>query len=70
MLADLSVRFRRLSEVVPHLLVGFVHHPLLVAGHPPRRAATETDIGTHQETMLTQKQSDLETNRFSVTDNL
>lgn len=51
-LADLSVRLSRLPEVIPHLLVGFVHDPLLVAGHAPRRTATETDNSEHQETML------------------
>lgn len=39
-LADLSVGLGCLSEVVPHLLVGFIQHPLLVAGRTPRRAAT------------------------------
>lgn len=39
-LADLSVRLGRLSEVVPDLLVGLVQHPLLLVGRTPRGAAT------------------------------
>lgn len=39
-LADLSVGLGCLSEVVPHLLVGFIHHPLLLVGRTPRRTAT------------------------------
>lgn len=39
-LADLSVGLGGLSEVVPHLLAGFIHHPLLLVGRTPRRAAT------------------------------
>lgn len=37
---DLSVGLGRLPEVVPHLLVGFVHHPPLLHGHPPRCTST------------------------------
>lgn len=39
-LPDLSVGLGCLSEVVPHLLVGFIHHPLLLVGRTPRRTAT------------------------------
>lgn len=38
-LADLSVGLGRLSEVVPHLLVGFVQHPPLLVRRAPRRTA-------------------------------
>ena len=38
-LPDLPVGLGRLPEVVPHLLVGLVHHALLLAGRTPRRAA-------------------------------
>lgn len=48
-LADLSVSLGRLSEVVPHLLVGFVQHPLLLVGRTPRCAATGTDTHTHTQ---------------------
>lgn len=33
MLPDLPVRLGRLPEVVPHLLVSFIQHPLLLVGH-------------------------------------
>lgn len=39
-LADLSVRLGRLSEVVPHLLAGLVQGPPLVRTHPPHCTAT------------------------------
>lgn len=38
MLADLSVGLGCLPEVAPHLLVGFIQHPLLLVGRTPRRA--------------------------------
>lgn len=41
-LADLSVGLGRLSEVVPHLLVGLVQDALLLVGGAPRRAAPGT----------------------------
>lgn len=44
-LPDLSVGLGCLSEVVPHLLVGFIHHPLLLVGRTPRRAATGEEGG-------------------------
>lgn len=38
MLADLSVGLCCLPEVVPQLLVGFIHHPLLLVRGAPRRS--------------------------------
>lgn len=35
MLPDLSVRLSRLSEVIPHLLVGSVQRPSLLVAHSP-----------------------------------
>lgn len=40
MFPNLSVGLGRLPEVVPHFLVGFVHHPPLLHGHTPRRTPT------------------------------
>lgn len=40
MLADLSVGLSRLSEVVPHLLIGLVQSPPLLGTHPPHCAAS------------------------------
>lgn len=39
-LADLSVGLGCLSEVVPHLLIGFIQHPLLLVSRTPCCAAT------------------------------
>ena len=42
----------RLPEVVPHLLVGLVHHALLLVGGAPRRTATEgTEDPVGQQTL-------------------
>lgn len=53
-LADLSVRLSRLSEVVPHFLAGLVQGPPLVGTHPPHCTAARGRLKEEQQSVKTE----------------
>lgn len=48
-LPHLSMGFGRLPEVIPHLLIGFIHHLLLLIAHSPSSATAERSKKTFNE---------------------